>query len=197
MFTTTSLGQHQLSLFGISPTASATESGENQRSLFLQPITAAGDAIASDDDTPKTTTPLKYSDWLAQTTGYSKAADNGTPAIVAAEDTGPAATSGASDVTEAVSDTSGDGVAATVPDAPEISEPADEAGSGDSDVGSDSDAVSDSDPAAEASGEASAGNSPDTGAGNAAANGNGAGNTSGTGQGNGGLLGTLLGGLLR
>ncbi|MDB6177044.1 hypothetical protein PAF17_05925 [Paracoccus sp. Z330] len=42
MFLNTSLNQHHLTLYGVTANAISTEIGANPRSVFLQPITAAG-----------------------------------------------------------------------------------------------------------------------------------------------------------
>lgn len=115
MFMNTSLAHYQLPLFGLNSMALSTEIGASQRSIFLQPITAAG-------ETPTESWPItvevqqsdkvsqEYRNWLARVTDYqeatgsagaeaphdqstdasSSAADNGTDAAEpAGDDTSP------------------------------------------------------------------------------------------------------------
>ena len=84
MFTTTSLGQYQLTLFGVTSTTAATEIGANQQSLFLRPITASG--AAANETSPKAAEVQpeapSYDDWYSRMAEYRSAAGGSSSGVV-------------------------------------------------------------------------------------------------------------------
>lgn len=83
MFMTTSLGQYQLTLFGTTSTAPATGIGADDRSVFLRPITAAGEAASETSPNTVEVQPATveaqteepgYGDWLTRLAEYRGAA---------------------------------------------------------------------------------------------------------------------------
>lgn len=78
MFMNTSLAQYQLPLFGVGTPSLATEIGADHRSIFVQPITAAG--VVASESWPATVevqnsdlVSREYRSWLARVTDYQSA----------------------------------------------------------------------------------------------------------------------------
>lgn len=184
MFMNTSLAHYQLPLFGLNSPALSTEIGANQRSVFLQPITAAGDTAteswpATIEVKPKDSVPQEYRNWLARITTYREATGvTGAPAAPAEDDAGTPPVQAEAGGESPVAD-NGDPVAE-----PEAPPPADAGGA--------------TEPPA-SGGEASGGSANGNGNGNANGNNSQNGQSSsansgnGSGSSSGGLLGLLLG----
>lgn len=87
MFLNTSLAHYQLPLFGLNSMSLATEIGADQRSIFLRPITAAGEQPSESwpvtVEVKKTdTVPQEYRNWLARITNYQQASGpNAAPSL--------------------------------------------------------------------------------------------------------------------
>lgn len=139
MYMSTSLAHYQLPLFGVNVPALATEIGADQRSILLQPISAAG--VTATESWPSTIdvkstdlVPLEYRNWLAQLTDYQEA----TGTSSSGDETGSGSEAAASGGTEATgSSTEAGGEPEPAPDAAQNdgaddgSEPADPPGDGD------------------------------------------------------------------
>lgn len=79
MFMNSNLSTYHISLFGGRTNAISTEIGGDQRSLFLRPITAAGETSTYDASTYAVRTDVKrlppdYSSWRKSIDGYNEAA---------------------------------------------------------------------------------------------------------------------------
>lgn len=110
-----SLAHYQLPLFGLSTTSLATEIGADQRSIFLRPITAAGELPS--ESWPATVevqetnlVPKEYRRWLAQITNYQEAT-GGTA------ESGETEAAGSESETDAAGSAETGGEATTAPDA--------------------------------------------------------------------------------
>ncbi|MBA49196.1 MAG: hypothetical protein ABGW82_06395 [Paracoccus sp. (in: a-proteobacteria)] len=79
MFTTTPIGRYQLSLLAASSGAPAAQIGSNQLSLFLRPITTAGETAIESVPDKVEVQPEKtgFSEWLARANEYRGAANGG------------------------------------------------------------------------------------------------------------------------
>lgn len=121
MFMNSNLTLQHLSLFGGMTNAISTEIGGDQRSIFVQPITAAGETkgIEASDYaavTPAVKLPAAYDDWLQSTRDYSDAAsqsDSAAGSSQAGSGAGSAGSAGAAQTVPA------DAVAETVADVSE------------------------------------------------------------------------------
>lgn len=79
MYMSTSLAHYQLPLFGLGASSSATEIGTDQRSVFLRPITAVGEATELPpsqivEAADKKTAPMAFEQWLNTVMIYRNAA---------------------------------------------------------------------------------------------------------------------------
>lgn len=78
MFMNTSLAHYQLPLFGLNSMSLATEIGADQRSIFLRPITSAGEKASETwpitvEVKQSNMVPEEYRNWLARVTNYQRA----------------------------------------------------------------------------------------------------------------------------
>lgn len=179
MFMNTSLAQYQLPLFGLNSPAVGTEIGADQRSVFLRPITAAGEPASSNwpatiQSKPADAAMQEYRNWLARVTDYEEA--TGQPG--SSPETAPAEGSGGE---TAISPPAGNGTGQAEAGAGEPAiEPGDNGAPGGSQTGQT---------------EAGAGGSePGNGAAPGGGGGSQTGGTGNGGSGSGGLLGWLFGG---